>query len=306
MKRDLEKRPYQRIKHALSVAEAAGDTERADRFRAELKRREGSTRRPTPLTPMAPIPGLDPCTEQWLPVPVGGFADRYEVSSFGRLRSRRGRIYSAKLRRNERYIMVVLGRPKSEGGSVTWRLHRLVAGAFVENPGNLPEVNHKDCDRLNNHASNLEWVTREENIAHSTASGRNTASGNPNKIRKVSSEDAAAIRAALTGSEHPYDIAKRYGIDSTTVERINQNVSHAHDPSAQTHVPVKWTPRPRPPAKRPTTARNKQIAAERAAGLSCADLGRKYGLTYRRIWTIVDHERRNATARDDQNTERKG
>lgn len=46
-------------------------------------------------------------------------------------------------------------------------VHRLVAKAYLPNPDNLPEVNHKDCNKLNNHKDNLEWVTQEDNIKHS-------------------------------------------------------------------------------------------------------------------------------------------
>ena len=44
-------------------------------------------------------------------------------------------------------------------------VHRLVAIAFVPNPLDLPEVHHKDANRENNCALNLEWVTREQNEA---------------------------------------------------------------------------------------------------------------------------------------------
>ena len=49
--------------------------------------------------------------------------------------------------------------------------HRLVAETFIPNPNNLPEVNHIDSNRSNNHIDNLEWVSRKQNKRHSQIYG---------------------------------------------------------------------------------------------------------------------------------------
>jgi hypothetical protein len=58
-----------------------------------------------------------------------------------------------------------------EGGRKTARVHRLVAEAFLENPGKLPQVNHKDGDKENSELFNLEWCTQSHNTIHAHRNG---------------------------------------------------------------------------------------------------------------------------------------
>lgn len=62
-------------------------------------------------------------------------------------------------------------RLNNNGKIKTFKLHRLLAQAFIPNPKNKKEVNHIDGNKLNNNLSNLEWVTHEENMNHAWGLG---------------------------------------------------------------------------------------------------------------------------------------
>lgn len=76
----------------------------------------------------------------------------------GRVKNKHGRILKPEIRNG--YYSVDL---MKNGKRYKFRVHRLVAEAFINNPDNLPQVNHKDEDRLNNLASNLEWCDNTYN-----------------------------------------------------------------------------------------------------------------------------------------------
>lgn len=103
--------------------------------------------------------------EEWRP--VVGYEGLYEVSNYGRVMSMVGR--TAKERRlvkdNNGYLNVVLSKNGTCKGK---KVHRLVAEAFLPNPNNLPQVNHKDEDKTNNAVWNLEWCSMAYNIHYGT------------------------------------------------------------------------------------------------------------------------------------------
>lgn len=97
----------------------------------------------------------------------------YQVSNLGRVKSlnylghKKIQILKQSLTGDNyyhtRYYRVILYK---NGISKNYRVHRLVAEAFIPNPDNLPYVNHKDYNTFNNNVNNLEWCTPKYNSNH--------------------------------------------------------------------------------------------------------------------------------------------
>ena len=96
------------------------------------------------------------------------FGELYEVSSNGEVRNKRsGRILSQFVSGSGYCLVRIL----VNGLVKNIRVHRLVASAFIPNPMNLPEVNHKDCNKRNNSVENLEWCGHKDNMKHASRNG---------------------------------------------------------------------------------------------------------------------------------------
>ena len=93
--------------------------------------------------------------------------DRMCIDSLGRKRFRKGIKINPDIAPNG-YYRVTLAR----NGKKTQRyLHRLLAEHFIPNPNNLPQVNHKNGNKLKCDLDNLEWVTAQENVMHAYKNG---------------------------------------------------------------------------------------------------------------------------------------
>jgi len=162
--------------------------------------------------------------EIWKDVP--GYEGEYQISNLGRtkalprlvkmptgvLRKEPGQITS---HTSKRYCTVDLS-----GKSFT--VHRLVANAFIPNPENKPEVNHRDGNKRNNVASNLEWVTRKENIDHAFKNGLK-----PNLNVRLSKESVKEIKV-LIHSNRVVDVAYKYGVSTNAIHRIKSGKTHSN------------------------------------------------------------------------------
>lgn len=143
--------------------------------------------------------------EIWKSLDFIGYSD-YEVSNWGQVKSlnykRSGKEKILKPRKNNLgYMFVVLykdNKPKN------FRVHRLVAMTFLENPEQLPCVNHKDENPFNNHVDNLEFCTHKYNMNYGTILERKHKS----------------MKGKFNGENHPM-----YGKQHT--EETKQKISQA-------------------------------------------------------------------------------
>lgn len=107
---------------------------------------------------------------------IKGYEGIYEISDTGQVKNLRSdpknRTYPGKILNpgltGSGYPFVLLS---VAGITENKMIHRLVAEAFIPNPDNLPEVNHKDGDKINNRVDNLEWCSRSHNLRHAVDNG---------------------------------------------------------------------------------------------------------------------------------------
>lgn len=155
---------------------------------------------------------------------IKGFEGFYKISSWGRFISCMGKA-KGRIRKNTNkngwYFTVNL--KCANGQYHTKRIHRLVAEHFIPNPLNLPEVNHKDLNKQNNHVNNLEWVDRKMNQNHAFKNKPSMIHGminynkyvRPKRIEQFTL-DGKLVRVHLNGS----DAAKFSGVCQRNILQV--------------------------------------------------------------------------------------
>ena len=167
--------------------------------------------------------------EEWRD--VVGWAGLYEVSNLGRVRSLSRKCCRGRVLRPTRnvwgcYYAVDLSN-KTVGRKARFYVHRLVAVAFVPNPLALPEVNHLNGAKTDNSVINLEWATASQNAKHASLHGL-MARGESQGLAKLTEQEVVAIRREFRSGFTQTEIAARYGVCRSTIDRVARKKTWRH------------------------------------------------------------------------------
>lgn len=163
---------------------------------------------------------------------IKGYGLNYMASSFGRIRNiDTGKVLSASENRHGYLITVLCNDNKRKTVGVA----RIIASTFLVKPEGK-EVNHKDGVKTNNYISNLEYVTRGENIKHAFDMGlRKADKGQDNKNSKLTNNQVLEIRSKYKRGVNQYDtgyglqrLANEYNVGQTTISHIIKNENWTH------------------------------------------------------------------------------
>lgn len=148
------------------------------------------------------------------PIP---FATKYLINEYGD-------VFYPKLNRHiatcevSGYLRLWIG--CDDGSKAQFLVHRLVAITFLDNPEDKEQVNHKDGNKKNNHISNLEWASRQENMKHAFDTGLNSNVGEKNGKARLSEKQVLEIYQLCLDGLTNGQIADMYGINKNMVNLI--------------------------------------------------------------------------------------
>lgn len=130
---------------------------------------------------------------------IPGWEGLYACDTKGQVYSYRSNKFLSPSKNKRGYLHIILSKDKKR---YDYRVQRLVAMTFLDNPENKEQVNHIDGNKLNNYLSNLEWVTAEENIKHAKENHLfKTTCTNPPKHTKDGPQVAYVFTNVYNGAQ---------------------------------------------------------------------------------------------------------
>ena len=160
--------------------------------------------------------------EKWLPVPDARLSEHYKISNMGRVLSlKKGKkvILKPHFNKDRGYFYISCQDGQYRKNFI---LHRLVASLFVPFNLDCPIVDHKDFDRRNNKASNLEWVNHKENSSRASLAGRLKTPFGENSFRaKIKNKDISKIfKLYESGTKTQKEIGEIFGMKACSINLI--------------------------------------------------------------------------------------
>jgi len=158
---------------------------------------------------------------------VKGYEGLYQVSNMGRVKNLKRNTIKTPCSVKDYYRIVL----SKNNNKVSTGIHCLVAKAFINNPENKPEVNHKDGIKTNNIVSNLEWCTRIENVHHSWETGLSSTQniGMLNGFSKLNDKQVLEIREKYIPRKYSSrKLAKEYNVEKGCILSIVNRKSWTH------------------------------------------------------------------------------
>lgn len=156
-------------------------------------------------------------------------------------------LFTNRNNRSKPHVQYTVGLTKY-GKRTTYLVHRLIAQAYIQNPENKPQINHKDGNPLNNNIDNLEWATAAENNRHARNNGlTDFHSGNQDAIRSMNGKKTGAINGMrsrrmftmdeaihvreihATGEKSCIAIARDMDCSNKTISNICNNITYVGD-----------------------------------------------------------------------------
>lgn len=156
---------------------------------------------------------------------VVGYENDFKISSCGKLYSKRtNRILKTYINSGGYEVVAT----KISGTNKLFRIHRLVAEAFIPNFDSKPQVNHIDGNKKNNDVSNLEWVTNQENCIHSVKIGLTKTYDGRNFSNSVLTDELVReiLRLKFEENLSGLKISKRLNLSNDCVKRLLKNKLH--------------------------------------------------------------------------------
>lgn len=171
--------------------------------------------------------------------PIENYETRYEVSSFGNIRrladvprvDNRGRVTGRKMRamvggvNSFGYRTVILTK---DNKARSFKVHRLVAKAFLSNQNERPQVNHINGVKTDNRVENLEWCTNQHNVLHAFKLGLNKVRrGEANNLARITEKDAIFIKRNK-GIIPRKELMQQFSLCARAINRIQKGELWSH------------------------------------------------------------------------------